>query len=177
VPDVNPLKDTLTSIVWAVVSRITVCAPPWWKMRSSSSLPPWSPAEKAAGSENHFLGPEIKCPPRCAYCPVNRGTPYSSRKLLANAAIAASRVTAYPVHWRSIFRKINVHIHGLATDTPALKIRPTTSSFATTSKSSSFQHGRRPLEQVVFLLIADSFLRRSVVRSLADRPTSPSPRP
>jgi hypothetical protein len=62
VPDVNPLKDTLTSIVWAVVSRITVCAPPWWKMRSSSSLPPWSPAEKAAGSENHFLGPEIKMP-------------------------------------------------------------------------------------------------------------------
>jgi len=27
VPDVNPLKDTLTSIVWAVVSRITVVCP------------------------------------------------------------------------------------------------------------------------------------------------------
>src|SRR5262249_17853289 len=66
---------------------------------------------------------------------------YFRRQLLANAAIAASRVDSYPcVGGRSSwYPKASVHIHGEPPgDAAALKIRPTTTPSARTSKSSSF---------------------------------------
>jgi len=69
------------------------------------------------------------------------GLLHSRRQHLANALMAASRVAAQPcVGVRSSWcRKINVHIHGDPIGSAfALKMRPTTAPFASTSKSSSF---------------------------------------
>src|SRR5262249_55784573 len=66
---------------------------------------------------------------------------HSRRQLLANAAIAASRVSAKPcVGVRSSWNpKANAHIHEDPTgDALALRMRPTTTPSASTSKSSSF---------------------------------------